>query len=256
MKKLKCKSVFISDVHLGFRGCQARFLSKFLKTTQADNYFLLGDILDIWSFKETHFWNESHTEVLKILLKKAKNSHVVLIPGNHDHELRRIANISFGNISIINEMIYESISGKRFLLTHGDLYDSVIQQHKWIVNIGCYLYDKLIIISHYISELRRLAGRVHWSLSAYLKHKVKAASCYIGDFRSVLVDECHKRGVDGAICGHIHSPSIETLDDVTYMNCGDWVETLSVVIEHHDGTFSLYKLKDGIELFEIATYEN
>lgn len=216
-----------------------------MKSVDADNYFLLGDIIDAWSFRETHFWKESHTEVLKILLKKAKKSRVVYIPGNHDYEFRRFDGMEFGNISVHREFIYETVSGKQILLTHGDLYDSVIQDHKFIVILGCYLYDKLIIVSHYLSVLRSMAGRVHWSLTKFLKRKVKSAVNYIGNFEETLVKECLSKNISGLICGHIHNPEIRTINEITYMNTGDWVETCSAICETDSGEFHLIELVNG-----------
>ena len=243
MKKHQYRAVFISDVHLGFHGCQAEELVAFLKQTKTKTLYLLGDIIDIWALKGRFYWPSSHSEVIKQVLKMAhKGTEVYYVPGNHDHELRKYIGIDFGNIRVREPVIHTCLNGDRLLCLHGDLFDAVIQKHLWLAHIGSWLYDMLLSLSTRVSQLRKAAGRVHWSLSKYLKHKVKIACNYIGNYEQAVINEAKKQGVDGIVCGHIHHAAITEFDGVTYINTGDWVESLTAVVEHLDGKIEMLYL--------------
>ena len=252
-KKKHYHSIFVSDIHLGFRGSNVEYLTKILKSVTFDKLYLLGDIIDIWALKETPYWKESHTDFLKLILKKSKKCEIIFIPGNHDFELRKLSGLTFGNVKFEREYLHESLNGHKILCVHGDEYDAVMKHNKVIIHIGSFLYDKLIILSHYLSKLRQLAGRVHWSLSKYIKRKVKAATSYIGDFEGTLIQEATKNNYDGIICGHIHNPSMKVIDGKIYMNCGDWVESLSFIAEDEYGIFHLFEIIDE-KLIEINSW--
>ena len=238
MKKKYYRSIFISDIHLGFHGCKAKELTQWLKGVKCDYLFLLGDIVDVWALRSKFYWPEAHTHLVRAILKVAKNTKLtVYTPGNHDRVFKQ--GFTFGNILVTPEYIHEAADGKKYLCLHGDKHDGVLAQNKFLVTVGCWLYDLLLHISSKISQARSLAGRVHWSLSKYLKHKVKAAVNYVSKYEQTVVSDAKEHNVDGVICGHIHSAGILNMRGVEYINCGDWVESLTVVTEDEEGVMSV-----------------
>jgi len=237
------KSIFISDIHLGTRGCKADALCDFLKNNTCDNLFLVGDIIDGWRLKKRWYFPQSHTNVVRRILTAAKrNTKVYYILGNHDEVLRKFLNfdISLGRIKITNRYDYTAVNGKRYFVVHGDIFDGLMMpEKKWIMHIGDTLYNLLIWFNTHFNTVRGWLGFDYWSLSKFLKSKTKGAVQYINGFEHHVAAYCYRKGYDGAICGHIHTAEIKTIDDIEYMNDGDWVESCSALVEHHDGTWEI-----------------
>ncbi|MFA6199275.1 MAG: UDP-2,3-diacylglucosamine diphosphatase [Bacteroidales bacterium] len=246
IEKTKCRTIFVSDIHLGTVESKATKLLEALKQYDFDELYLVGDIIDGWKIKRGWYWHDSHTKLIKKFLKYAKTKKVTYIAGNHDEFIRDFIeehNINISGIEIADEVIYHSISGKKYLITHGDKYDIIIKYHKFIAILGDIGYELLLKINHYYNDFRRHHGFGYWSLSKFIKNKVKAAVSFITEFEDVVMLECVKQNVDGVICGHIHYPSEKTVNGIHYMNTGDWVETCSMIIEHLDGTFEIKEFK-------------
>lgn len=236
----RVRSVFISDVHLGFRGCSADLLLEFLHAFDMENLFLIGDIIDVWSMRKTMFWPQSHNNVLRTILGKAKRgTKVIYVPGNHDEVFREFDGAVFGNLQIHREYVHVTADGRRLLLLHGDEFDSVVKCSPWLARIGSDLYDLLLAANPWINRLRRQFDLPHWSLAAFMKHKAKTALQYIGSFEEAVAQSARKRGVDSVVCGHIHHAEIRDIQGVTYCNDGDWVESCSSLVEDMNGTLRL-----------------
>ena len=234
------RAIFISDVHLGFPGCSARYLLDFLRSTTCDTLYLVGDIIDIWQMKRKLHWPQAHNDVVRTLLGKAKHgTRVVYVPGNHDEILRDFDTTLLGNLEIRHRCIHETAAGRRFLVLHGDEFDNVVKSSRILALIGTSLYDTLLKANHLVNYLRRRLGFSYWSLAGMLKHRVKQAVNYISNFETVLAHEAHRHGVDGVIAGHIHRAEITSIGDVIYCNCGDWVESCTALVEHRDGSLEL-----------------
>lgn len=239
MKKTHYRSIFISDIHLGFRGCRAEELTKWLKHVECDYLYLLGDCLDIWSLQSKFYFPESHIDLTRALLKLSKKTkRTVFTPGNHDW-IFKLYNGTTGNFTIANEYIHVGLDGQEHLVLHGDKHDGVLAGNKFLVHLGCVAYDILLAASTRISQARKAAGRVHWSLSKYLKQRVKTAVNYIGAYEEHVVADARAHGVTSIICGHIHHAGILQFQEITYMNTGDWVESLSCIVEHPNGQFEV-----------------
>ncbi len=238
----RVRSVFLSDIHLGTRACQADRLLDFLRTYSAENLFLLGDIVDFWAMRRSIVWTpEQNTVVQKILRRARRGERVVFIPGNHDEALRDYLDISFGDIEIFGEHVHTMADGRRFLLLHGDEFDQITRHHRWIAVLGDVAYDLLVRANMLLSLIRRRFGmRCYWSLAGYAKRRVKKALQFIFDFEESALHAARQRGLDGIICGHIHSAVIRESDDGTaYVNCGDWVDSCTAIVEHLDGALEL-----------------
>lgn len=248
IRPLRFRSIFISDVHLGFRGCRAEFLLDFLHNTESEYLYLVGDIIDVWEMKNRLYWPQAHNNVIRTILGKAKRgTKVVYIPGNHDEVLRDFADMEFGNVSIRRDCIHVTAQGKRFLVLHGDEFDSVVQCSRWLAMLGNRVYDWLLYCNRWINVFRRKLGFPYWSLAAYLKHKVKNAVQFISDFEQAVARETRRRNVDGVVCGHIHHAEIATRNNILYCNDGDWVESCTALIEKHDGSLELLYWADQQE---------
>ena len=238
----KYKSIFISDIHLGTRGCQADALCAFLKDNTAENLFLVGDIIDGWRLKKKWYFPQSHANVLRRILTAAKrDTNVVYLAGNHDELLRSFIpfGITFGNIEIVNRYDYTGINGKKYLVVHGDMFDKIMIENKWLMHIGDFLYDFLIWLNNHLNSIRSLFGMRYWSLSKWLKHNTKEALNFIYKFEDFVASYCRSKGYDGIICGHIHTAAIKDLNGIEYMNDGDWVESCTALVEHHDGKWEI-----------------
>ncbi len=236
----KVRTVWISDVHLGTPGCQADALLDFLKRVECDTLFLVGDMIDGWQLRRSWYWPQAHNDVVQKLLRKArKGTRVIFIPGNHDEFGRKFLGHSFGGIEVAEEWIHTTADGKKLWITHGDLYDGVIQVARWLALLGDSAYEFTLKLNRHLNSLRARAGLPYWSLSKYLKLKVKRAVSYMSDFESALAREARKRGVDGLVCGHIHHAEIRMVEDILYCNDGDWVESLTALVEHADGRLSI-----------------
>jgi UDP-2,3-diacylglucosamine pyrophosphatase LpxH len=234
------RALFISDVHLGARGCQADKLLNFLRHHEADLIYLVGDIVDGWQLKSGWFWPQSHNDVVQKMLRKArKGTRVIYVPGNHDEFLREYYGTHFGGIEVVENAIHEGADGKRYLVIHGDLFDLVVTQARWLAHLGDKAYDTAIVLNRWFNTIRRRFGFPYWSLSQWAKLKVKNAVSYIGDYEKTLTAEAQRHGADGVICGHIHHAAIHDQFGLRYINCGDWVESCTAIVEHFDGRFEI-----------------
>ena len=230
------RAIWISDVHLGTSGCRAEHLLDFLRHHDADYLYLVGDIVDGWQLRKSWYWKQSHNDVVQKILRKArKGTRVVYVPGNHDEAARQYGGLDFGGIAIRQEAEHHTADGKRLLVIHGDEFDGVIQYAKWLAYLGDNLYTLILQLNRGYNWVRSQLGLPYWSLSQYLKHKVKNAVNFISDFEQLLAGEARRRGFDGVVCGHIHKAEVKDIDGVLYGNCGDWVESLSALVEHADG---------------------
>jgi len=236
------KTVFISDIHLGTKMSQADKLLGFMKTFECEKIYLVVDIVDCWAMSKKNIWNQFHNDVVQKLLRKArKGTEIIYIPGNHDDVMRNYCDNEFGHVIITNEAIHLGVDGKLYLVTHGDQFDIVMKNAEWLAHLGSWAYDVSISISVMLNKIRNLLGLSHWSLSSYLKYKVKESVNFIGDYEETLTKYVKNKGLNGIICGHIHHANIRDIDDVRYMNCGDWVESCTALVEHHNGTFEIIR---------------
>jgi UDP-2,3-diacylglucosamine pyrophosphatase LpxH len=233
---LRYRTLWISDIHLGTSGCKAEYLLDFLKHTESETLYLVGDIVDAWQLKKGWYWRQSHNDVVQKLLRKArKGTRVIYIPGNHDEPLRDFLNLSFGGIEVVGEAVHVTARGEKLLVIHGDLFDGVIRHAKWLAHLGDTLYTMALKLNHWVNGVRTRLGRPYWSLSQYLKHRVKNAVSFISDFEEALAAEARRRGLDGVVCGHIHKAEIREINGITYCNDGDWVESLTALAETMEG---------------------
>ena len=236
------RAVFISDLHLGTPGCRAEDLLDFLKASSSEHLYLVGDIIDGWQLRRRWYWPQAHNDVVQKLLRRArKGCRVVFVPGNHDEFARGFIGHQFGGIEVVNDAVHVTADGKRLWVTHGDYFDGVIQCAKWLAYVGDNLYEFTLKLNRYLNHLRAKFGLPYWSLSAYLKHKVKKAVNFISDFEQAVAHEARKRGHQGVVCGHIHHAEIREIEGVLYCNDGDWVESLTALVEHHDGRLELVR---------------
>jgi UDP-2,3-diacylglucosamine pyrophosphatase LpxH len=236
----KYKTIFISDVHLGTKHSNAEKLLEFLKDTEADRYYLVGDIIDGWMMRKNIYWPQAHNNVVQFFLKQSKKSvEVIFVTGNHDEFLREYAGIEMGNIKLVNEYIHYGQNGKTYLVIHGDQFDLVTMNAKWLSMIGGWLYDRMIELNRYLQWFYNALNINGFSLSAWAKSNVKEAVNFIGDYEKVVSDAAKRRCVDGVICGHIHCVNISIINDIEYMNCGDWVESCTAIVEHQNGKFEI-----------------
>jgi UDP-2,3-diacylglucosamine pyrophosphatase LpxH len=234
------RTVFISDIHLGTRGCKADYLLDFLRHTDCETLYLVGDIFDGWRLKRTWYWPQAHNDVVQKLLRKVrKGMRLVYVPGNHDEVLRGYLGMHFGGVEVTKEAIHETADGKRLLVIHGDEFDGVVKYARWLALLGDWAYVTMLQVNTWFNFLRRKLGFGYWSLSAYLKHRVKNAVQFIGNFEEAVVAEARRQGVDGVVCGHIHSAEMRMIDGVLYMNDGDWVESCTALVEHMDGRLEI-----------------
>lgn len=236
------RSIFISDIHLGTRACQAGRLLDFLREYPSEYLFLIGDIIDFWAMSRggIHWSRDQNTFIQKVLRRARHGGKVIFIPGNHDEALREYVGTAFGDIRLEYEYVHTAADGQNYLLVHGDAFDQVTRHHKWVAVLGDISYNVLVRINGYLSLLRRsLRISGYWSLAGYAKRKVKSAVSFIFDFEDSVMRYVREKGYDGVICGHIHAASQKTIDGLQYLNCGDWVDSCTAIVEHHDGTMEL-----------------
>jgi len=234
------RSIWISDVHLGTRGCKAEFLLDFLRHTESEYLYLVGDIVDGWRLKKSWYWAQSHNDVIQKILRKArKGTKVIYIPGNHDEMLRDYTGLQFGGVMVESEAIHMTADGRRMLVIHGDAFDGVVRYARWLALLGDWAYDLMLKINNYYNHARRHLGYPYWSLSAYLKSRVKNAVQFVGDYANAITAEARARKVDGIICGHIHQAEMRDMNGVLYCNDGDWVESCTALVEHFDGSLEI-----------------
>jgi len=236
------RAIWISDTHLGTRGCKIELLRDFLDNHEADELYLVGDIIDFWRLKRSRFWNAAHNDVVRRTLKMARNgTRVVYVPGNHDEALRSYGTLQLGNIHVVKEAVHECANGKKLLVIHGDEFDAVTRYARWLAVLGDWAYVLALWLNSHFNRARQKLGYPYWSLSAYLKRKVKNAVEYISNFEEALAHEARRRGVDGVVCGHIHHAEIREIDGILYCNDGDWVESCTALVEHADGALEIVR---------------
>jgi UDP-2,3-diacylglucosamine pyrophosphatase LpxH len=234
------RSIWISDIHLGTRGCKAEYLLDFLQHTASEYLYLVGDIIDGWQLSRSGHWSPSHNEVVRKLLRAAREgTRVTYIPGNHDEMFRDFTDMHFGGVAVANETVHEMADGRKFLVIHGDQFDGVTMHAKWLALLGDWAYDQALLLNAGFNYVRRKLGFPYWSLSAYLKHKVKNAVNFISDFEHAVSEEARRRGVDGVICGHIHKAEMRRIGEVLYCNDGDWVESCTALVEDKNGKLEI-----------------
>jgi UDP-2,3-diacylglucosamine pyrophosphatase LpxH len=243
MKKTVYRSIFISDIHLGSKNCKAKSVDDFLKNNNCETLYLVGDIIDGWKFQQNRSkWKNSHSDVIRRLLKLHKDdTKIIYIPGNHDEFVRMLLpyELSLGNITLCNEAYHIGVDGKKYLIVHGDFFDGITRLVPWISFLGDKSYDLALSLNSKYNWIRHKFGFGYWSFSKFLKHRVKKAVDFIFQFEKTISHYCKRKECDGVICGHIHHAEIKNIDGVMYMNCGDWVESLTALVEHHDGRFEL-----------------
>lgn len=234
------RAIFISDLHLGTPGCQAGALLDFLKSHPSEYLYLVGDIVDGWQLRRRWYWPQSHNDVVQKLLRRArKRCHVVYVPGNHDEFARGFVGHQFGGIEVTEDAIHTTADGRNLWITHGDYFDGVIQCAKWLAYLGDNLYEFTLKLNRHLNHWRTRLGLPYWSLSAYLKHKVKKALNYVTDFEVAVANEAKRRGHQGVVCGHIHRAEMRDINGTLYCNDGDWVESRTALVEHDDGRLEL-----------------
>jgi UDP-2,3-diacylglucosamine pyrophosphatase LpxH len=240
------RAVFISDTHLGTRGCRSDFLADFLRRTTCERLYLVGDIIDGWRLRKSWYWDEMHDEVLRLILRHARSgTEVTYIPGNHDEMFRNwlpyfsIGGLEISGIRMRNEAVHVTADQRRLLVLHGDEFDSVVRYARFLALLGDWAYTAALVVNRWFNAVRRRLGLPYWSLSAWLKRQVKEAVKAIDRFEAALAGEARRRGFDGVVCGHIHQAEMRDLDGVLYLNAGDWVESCTALVEHHDGRLEL-----------------
>jgi UDP-2,3-diacylglucosamine pyrophosphatase LpxH len=250
------RTLFLSDIHLGTRGSQADLLLDFLKWHDAETIYLVGDIIDGWRLKKGWYWPQAHNDVVQKLLRKArKGARLVYIPGNHDEFLRDYLGTHLGGVELVDRIIHETADGKRLLVIHGDQFDVVVRHAKWLAFLGDHAYNLALALNTVVGKVRRKLGFEYWSLSAWAKLKVKNAVSFIGAFEQALLTEAKRVGADGVVCGHIHHAAIRDDLGIRYINTGDWVESCTAIVEHHDGRIEMIRWADFAPLYAVSQHE-
>jgi UDP-2,3-diacylglucosamine pyrophosphatase LpxH len=252
------RSIFLSDIHLGTRACQAQRLLDFLREYESEHLFLVGDIVDFWAMGQRGvYWSAAMNTFVQKVLKRARHgTEVIFVPGNHDEALREYVGSTFGDIAIYREYVHVAADGKRYLLLHGDEFDVVTRYHKWLAILGDHAYAFLVRVNMMLSWIRRTLGIPgYWSLAGYAKRKVKKAVDFISDFEESVMHDVRQRGLDGVICGHIHAAALKPIGAVVYMNCGDWVDSCTAIVEHLDGRMELVAWRGAPQALPVTTSE-
>ena len=243
MNNTHYRTIWISDLHIGSTQCQADALLDFLKHNDSEKLYLVGDIIDFWSLSKKMYWPQDHNTIIQKFLRKARHgTQIIYIPGNHDENVRDYDNYVFGGIVVKKSDIHTTLLGKRYLIVHGDEYDTIAKHHKWIAKLGSVGYDLLIEINRFLRMVRQLFGvRSNFSLAAFVKFKVKNVVQFISDYEESIVHSLKNGNLDGVICGHIHHAEIKNIEGFQYVNTGDFVESCTAIVENHDGTLELLK---------------
>jgi UDP-2,3-diacylglucosamine pyrophosphatase LpxH len=244
---MRYATVWISDLHLGTRGCDARGLLDFLRVTECERLYLVGDVLDLWQLRRQHYWPQTHSDVIQKILRKArKGTHVIWIPGNHDEFCQNFWGV-YGNVIIKNHDVYTTAEGRRLLVLHGHEFDSVTTHARWLAHLGDKGYGLLLAANRPLNAIRTRFGLGYWSLSAYVKHRVKNAVSFISQFEDAVARYAAQHRVDGVVCGHIHTPAVRRIRNLDYYNTGDWVESSTALVEHLDGRMELLRWRRQAE---------
>jgi UDP-2,3-diacylglucosamine pyrophosphatase LpxH len=234
------RSVWISDLHLGFHASRADALLDFLHSVECETLYLVGDIIDLWALQRRPYWPQQHNDVIRTLLGKAKwGTRIVYVPGNHDMPLRAYVGHQFGNVEIVEETIHTRASGERLLVIHGDKFDAAVASSHWLGRLGSRCYGLLLYANVIVNAMRHRLGFNYWSLAGFIKHKVRNAVEYIDRYERVVAAAAERAGADGVVCGHIHRPCSTRIGEIEYFNCGDWVESCTALVEHPDGAIEL-----------------
>ena len=246
-RRRQYRTIWISDVHLGTRGCNAGMLIDFLDHVDSEQLYLVGDMIDGWRLKKRFYWPAAHNDVIWRLLKRAKRgTKVTYIPGNHDEMMRQFTGLDFGGIRIRRNAIHRTAEGRRLLILHGDEFDAITLAHRWLAHVGDAAYNALMLLNRGVNDVRRRLKMPYWSLSKHAKAKVKNAVAFISHFEEVVAHAAGSRGVDGVVCGHIHTAEMRDIAGVAYYNDGDWVEGCTALVEHADGRMELLHWADEI----------
>jgi UDP-2,3-diacylglucosamine pyrophosphatase LpxH len=239
------RTIWISDIHLGTKGCNAEMLIDFLDSVDSDTLYLVGDIVDGWQLRKRVYWPTAHNDIVWRVMKRARRgTRVVYIPGNHDEIFRQFTGMSFGGVEIRRKIIHTTVDGRKLLVLHGDEFDTIMLAHRWLAFVGDAAYTALMALNRHVNRVRRWFGMPYWSLSKMAKHRVKNAVSFISRFEEVVSHEAERRHVDGVVCGHIHTAEIRQFGAVTYYNDGDWVEGCTALVEHHDGRMEILHWAD------------
>lgn len=239
-QRRRYRTIWISDLHLGTKGCNADLLIDFLDHTDSDTMYLVGDIIDGWRLKKKFYWPAAHNDVVRRILKRARRgTRIVYIPGNHDEMFRQFTGMNFGGVEIRRAAFHTTADGRRLMVLHGDEFDAVMLAHRWLAFVGDALYHLLMGLNRWVNLVRRWFDLPYWSLSKVAKHKVKNAVEFISRYEEVVARAAGERGVDGVVCGHIHTAEMRTFNGVEYYNDGDWVEGCTALVEHFDGRMEL-----------------
>ncbi|PWU13846.1 MAG: UDP-2,3-diacylglucosamine hydrolase [Verrucomicrobia bacterium] len=240
------RAVWISDVHLGTKHSQVHKLLEFLRETECDYLYIVGDLLDGWQLRRKWYWADEYNVLIqKLLRKNRKHTKVIFIPGNHDEFLEKFVGINFGSVRLVERAIHFAADGKRYLVIHGHQFDGLTQFNRVLERLGSALYDRILDLNVWINRIRRMLGFGYWSFASYVKQKAKGAVKYVTDYEEAMVQFARKNGMAGIICGHIHRPEIRQIGDMVYMNCGDWIENCTALVEDFDGKFGLIKYHEN-----------
>ena len=242
----KVRTLFLSDIHLGYKRARVRELSDFLRGIEAERVVLVGDIIDALSLAQRFFWTADHTNVIRSLLAKRRSgSRLVYIPGNHDASLSMMAEVLHGQVEVHREWVHRTARGERLLVTHGDRFDGIVPCAPWLNRVGDALYYVTVALSHAVNDARRALGKPYWPLVERIKLGIGPSLRYIERFEEVAISHARAEGYDGIVCGHIHRANLRTCDGTLYCNTGDWVESCSALIETLDGELQLLRWPDG-----------
>ncbi|MGN6271064.1 MAG: UDP-2,3-diacylglucosamine diphosphatase [Sphingomonas sp.] len=252
-ERRRYRTIWISDVHLGTRGCNAGLLIDFLDSVDSDTMYLVGDIIDGWRLRKRFYWPAAHNDVVWRILKRARRgTRIVYIPGNHDEMFRQFTGLDFGGVEIRRKAIHETADGRRLLVLHGDEFDVITLAHRWLAHLGDAAYGLLMRLNVVVNAVRRRLDLPYWSLSKHAKAKVKNAVEFISHYEEVVAHAAGSRGVDGVVCGHIHTAEMRTIGGVAYYNDGDWVEGCTALVEHDDGRMELLHWADEVAARKLA----
>ncbi len=248
------RTIWLSDTHLGYRGCKAEHLLQFLQTTECDTLYLVGDIIDFWNMKKNLYWPQTHNAVVRTLLNKAlSGTRIIYIPGNHDETIRNSGRFNLGNIEVLPEAVHITHTGKRLLVTHGDQFDSAVKCNALLSFIGFHAYEVLVYANVAYNYGRRVLGFPYWSLANYVKARIKNAREFIEQFENAVIHEADRREFDGVVCGHIHHANVRVERNITYYNTGDWIESCTAITENREGQLTLHRINDAGVLSGVET---
>lgn len=241
------RSVWISDVHLCSRDSQPELLCSFLDSIKCDYLYLVGDIVDVWALRRKWYWPKQYNEIIHKLLKRSrKGARVLYIPGNHDEFFRNYVGVRFGELTVVSHSYHETADHRRFLVIHGDEFDTVVRHRKWLSLLASHAYRYLISVNRAVNAIHRFLGYPHWSFAAAVKGRVKTAVKHLSNFEDLVTKEAVRRGVDGVVCGHTHEPGVGSRNGVLYYNAGDWTENCTALVEDEQGEVSLIYWRDEI----------